>query len=84
MEPATPSSNNEPGGSECTTPQRSEVTGKETPERDFGDSAGYGTGGSAHDYHEVLGEDAPAEEEEPPKDPFAKFPRQGGNASAGE
>jgi hypothetical protein len=23
------------------------------PERDFGDSAGYGTGGSALDYHEV-------------------------------
>lgn len=28
------------------------------PERDFGDSAGYGTGGSALDYHEVGDEDA--------------------------
>ena len=27
-------------------------------ERDFGDSAGYGTGGSALDYHEVGDEDA--------------------------
>src|SRR5215210_2410210 len=26
--------------------------------RDFGDSAGYGTGGSARDYRDVLGEDA--------------------------
>src|SRR3954468_6136602 len=26
--------------------------------RDFGDSAGYGTGGSAQDYRDVLGEDA--------------------------
>ena len=26
-------------------------------ERDFGDSAGYGTGGSARDYREVVGED---------------------------
>jgi hypothetical protein len=33
----------------------------EKPERDFGDSAGYGTGGSALDYHEVLGENAPRE-----------------------
>ena len=28
------------------------------PERDFGDSAGYGTGGSALDYHEVGDENA--------------------------
>ena len=28
------------------------------PERDFGDSAGYGTGGSALDYHEVGDADA--------------------------
>jgi hypothetical protein len=26
------------------------------PKRDFGDSAGYGSGGSARDYHEVVGE----------------------------
>ena len=32
--------------------------GGSEPERDFGDSAGYGGGGSALDYDEVLGDDA--------------------------
>ncbi len=27
------------------------------PERDFGDSAGYGTGGSTRDYYDVVGDD---------------------------
>jgi hypothetical protein len=31
------------------------------PERDFGDSAGYGSGGSTRDYHEVGDEGADAE-----------------------
>ena len=32
-------------------------TGADRPERDFGDSAGYGGGGSALDYDEVLGDE---------------------------
>lgn len=31
---------------------------RESAERDFGDSAGYGGGGSTRDYRDVLGEDA--------------------------
>jgi hypothetical protein len=30
---------------------------RDVPERDFGDSAGYGTGGSALDWHDVVGDD---------------------------
>ncbi|HZH11647.1 MAG TPA: BON domain-containing protein [Microvirga sp.] len=37
---------------------RSREAGYErTPRRDYGDSAGYGTGGSARDWHDVVGED---------------------------
>ena len=54
------------------------------PERDFGNSAGYGSGGSALDYHEVLGEDAPAEDEQPRRNPLANLPRKGGDAPAGQ
>jgi hypothetical protein len=45
-------------------------------ERDFGDSAGYGTGGSARDYREVVGED-PVDLPKPnPLDEIVK-PKQG-------
>ncbi len=45
-------------------------------ERDFGDSAGYGTGGSARDYREVVGED-PVDLPKPnPLDGIVK-PKQG-------
>lgn len=37
---------------------RSREAGQERmPRRDYGDSAGYGTGGSARDWHDVVGED---------------------------
>jgi osmotically-inducible protein OsmY len=42
-----------------------------TPRRDYGDSAGYGSGGSARDWHDVVGEDRDY-------DPTSLF-RSGGN-----
>ena len=41
-------------------------------DRDFGNSAGYGHGGSALDYHEVMGEDAPPLEGPNPLDEVVK------------
>ena len=38
------------------------------PERDFGDSAGYGSGGSALDYREVVGDPDPADRKPNPLD----------------
>jgi len=82
MEQGTPSSDTQSGGPDGAGQQRSGDARKDTPERDFGDSAGYGNGGSALDYHEVLGEDAPPEGEQPPNDPFANLPREGDDAPA--
>lgn len=48
--------NPEPGPGQAPRPDKDRASGG--PERDFGDSAGYGSGGSALDYHEVGDEDA--------------------------
>jgi hypothetical protein len=40
-----------------SAPDRTGGDGSRGPERDFGDSAGYGTGGSAIDFHDVGDED---------------------------
>jgi hypothetical protein len=40
-----------------SAPGRTGEDGSRGPERDFGDSAGYGTGGSALDFHDVGDED---------------------------
>jgi hypothetical protein len=37
-------------------------------DRDFGDSAGYGTGGSTRDYHDVVGEDSTTDDRSNPLD----------------
>jgi hypothetical protein len=52
---------NQPPGADAGQPPRPDNdvgSPRSRPERDFGDSAGYGTGGSALDYHEVGDADA--------------------------
>lgn len=46
-----------PGAGQPPRPDN-DTGGPRGPERDFGDSAGYGSGGSALDYHEVGDGDA--------------------------
>ncbi len=44
-------------GADADRTDDSQATGNRSDERDFGDSAGYGGGGSALDYDEVLGDE---------------------------
>jgi hypothetical protein len=56
MDQETEMANSTNPGHGGPTPEADAEVGKPSdaaPERDFGDSAGYGTGGSALDYHEV-------------------------------
>jgi hypothetical protein len=52
-------------------------------ERDFGDSAGYGTGGSTLDYREVVGEDPVADRRPNPLDAVMSTPTKGADPRAG-
>ena len=62
-----------PRGDGPTGPASSGSGEGQTPprERDFGDSAGYGSGGSALDFHEVGDEDANPVKDKP--NPLDKF-----------
>jgi hypothetical protein len=53
-----PTLNPEPGPGQPPRPDNDVGEAPAKAERDYGDSAGYGTGGSALDYHEVGDEDA--------------------------
>ena len=44
-------------GADADRTDDSQATGNRSDERDYGDSAGYGGGGSALDYDEVLGDE---------------------------
>ena len=85
------SNSNRPGASgEALGEEHLLVLGEATPpgtgspggERDFGDSAGYGGGGSTRDFHDVVGERAARPSRPNPLD-AVMTPRSGSRSRAG-
>jgi hypothetical protein len=59
-----------------------DATRSDSSDRDYGDSAGYGTGGSTSDYREVVGEDASRPGRPNPLDAVMSTPTASGRAGA--